>query len=365
MVPSPDISWTAGFRQDFAKKKTKHPEQGKIVRSAYRPFAKQFLWFDKQTNERTYLQPQLFPYPEAKNLQISIVLGSRQFSCLMTDVVPDIQLSFNAQCFPLYWYEKLDDDSPEKYGLDFYEIRDRADSHGYVRHDAITDTALNVFRAAYPALSITKEDIFYYVYGILHSSEYRRRFANNLTKELPRIPLARNFKAFEQAGRKLAKLHLNYEKVKPWDVTEIGDPTNPGRTVRMTYPRKVKDPDTGKKVADLTVLQVAENLTIENIPLRAYEYQDRHRMANRPVSGHHGQEKRHHERPERLFGRSALHRRPRGEGHSRQRGNRRHHQRTAETRRDRQTRELAAGMELKRAKNGDPANRVPTPHPNL
>ena len=272
MVPSPDISWTAGFRQDFAKKKTKHPEQGKIVRSAYRPFAKQFLWFDKQTNERTYLQPQLFPYPEAKNLQISIVLGSRQFSCLMTDVVPDIQLSFNAQCFPLYWYEKLDDDSPEKYGLDFYEIRDRADSHWYVRHDAITDTALNVFRAAYPALSITKEDIFYYVYGILHSSEYRRRFANNLTKELPRIPLARNFKAFEQAGRKLAKLHLNYEKVKPWDVTEIGDPTNPGRTVRMTYPRKVKDPDTGKKVADLTVLQVAENLTIENIPLRAYEY---------------------------------------------------------------------------------------------
>ena len=110
------------------------------------------------------------------------------------------------------------------------------------------------------------------MYGILHSREYRRRFGNNLAKELPRIPLDMDFPAFRDAGCKLAKLHLGYEKVKPWDVTETGDSANPGRTVKMTYPRKVTDPETGKKVKDLTVLQVAENLTIEGIPPRAYEY---------------------------------------------------------------------------------------------
>lgn len=71
--------------------------------------------------------------------------------------------------FPLYWYEQLDDTSPEKYGLDFYEMRDRADEHGCIRHDAIADAGLKVFREVYPSLDITKEDIFYYVYGILHS----------------------------------------------------------------------------------------------------------------------------------------------------------------------------------------------------
>lgn len=263
------IAWSEFLYSRIRRGKAITPNVQQSVRDVmYRPFYKTFGWIDPQINDRPGLQPKFFPYPAAKNLVICLSNGFE----LMTDCVPDLHYVGDAQCFPLYWYEKLDDGSPEKYGLDFYEMRDRADSHGYVRHDAITDTGLNVFRAAYPALDITKEDIFYYVYGILHSSEYRKRFANNLTKELPRIPLARNFKAFEQAGRKLAKLHLNYEKVKPWDVTEIGDPTNPGRTVKMTYPRKVKDPFTGKKVADLTVLQVAENLTIENIPLRAYEY---------------------------------------------------------------------------------------------
>lgn len=147
-----------------------------------------------------------------------------------------------------------------------------ADEHGYIRHDAITDMGLNVIREAYPNLRITKEDVFYYVYGVLHSPEYRKRFANNLKRELPRIPLAKDFKVFMKAGRALAHLHLDYESLDPWPVMEVGDKENPGRTEKMVYPRKVKDKDTGKKVPDLTVLRVAENLTIEGIPLRAYDY---------------------------------------------------------------------------------------------
>ena len=173
----------------------------------------------------------------------------------------------NGQCFPLYWYEKASDSDGTLFAGD-----GDVDEHGYIRHDAITDTGLAVFRAAYPNQRITKEDIFYYVYGVLHSPEYRRRFANNLKKELPRIPLAKDFGAFMQAGRALADLHLNYETVDRYPVEEIGDASNPGRTEKMSYPNKIKDPETGKKTSDYTVLKVAKNLIIRGIPLRAYEY---------------------------------------------------------------------------------------------
>ena len=85
-------------------------------------------------------------------------------------------------------------------------------------------------------MELTKEDIFYYIYGILHSPEYRERFAANLKKELPRIPLAEDFRAFSIAGRKLADLHLNYETIEPWPLTEVGDSANPGRTEKIPLP---------------------------------------------------------------------------------------------------------------------------------
>mgnify|MGYP002517858348 FL=1 len=273
---SPSITWTDAFKKDFSNKKRKHADSKVIRTAAYRPFCKQYLWFDRQTTERVYQQPKLFPYHGAKNLEI--IVSER--GTFITRGIPDLEIMHHGQCFPLYWYEEVESkDAPIGYSTLFGEdqgmlVFDREDKdEKYIRHDAITDTGLKVFQEAYSEIpGITKEDIFYYVYGILHSREYRRRFENNLAKELPRIPLAANFPAFRDAGRKLAKLHLDYEKVKPWDVTETGDAANPGRTVKMTYPRKVTDPETGKKVKDLTVLQVAENLTIEGIPPRAYEY---------------------------------------------------------------------------------------------
>ena len=84
-----------------------------------------------------------------------------------------------------------------------------------VRRDAITDGALAHFQEPY-AEKISKEDIFYYIYGLLHSEEYRERYADNLSKQLPRIPRMKtyaDFAAFSKAGRDLADLHLNYETV--------------------------------------------------------------------------------------------------------------------------------------------------------
>jgi len=270
------ISWSEFLYSRIKRNRKINFSNDHVSTMSYRPFCKTNGWFDTQINDRPGLQPQLFPYRGAKNLEICVSNGY----ALITRNVPDVHFDGDPQCFPLYWYEEAKpSDVPIAYDTLFGDdqgalVFDKGNSgEQYVRHDAITDTGLKAFRETYPEIpGITKEDIFYYVYGILHSREYRRRFGNNLAKELPRIPLAANFPAFRDAGRKLAKLHLDYEKVKPWDVTETGDAANPGRTVKMTYPRKVTDPETGKKVKDLTVLQVAENLTIEGIPPRAYDY---------------------------------------------------------------------------------------------
>lgn len=290
---NPKINWTRALRQDLVRKRQINPAEHQLMRGIYRPFCKQTLWFDRRMNEMVSLQPSLFPYHDAKNLEICLSGGST----LITGNIPDLHFVGDSQCFPLYWYEK-----PDENGL--FADSDQADDHGYIRHDAITDGALSVFHVAYPHLTIqrpdgtksgiSKEDVFYYVYGILHSPEYRKRFMSNLNKELPRIPLAKDFTAFMQAGRKLANLHVNYETADRYPVREAwtGEPgqgqfeqvvdadgslfsyriLNPGRTVKMTYPNKIKDPDTGKKTNDLSTLQVSENVQLQNIPTRAYDY---------------------------------------------------------------------------------------------
>lgn len=299
-------SWTRRML-DYAAKGTMIPyDPEHCTLGVYRPFCKQWVYFDSFMNEMTYQQPRLFPlatgerakghtnnrndpqcnerekaremayqqHPspclENKVITIPGVGSPTEFYSFMEGLIPNLTTYGGNQCFPLYWYEKAE---PADDGSLFAGTAAQgADGHGYIRHDAITDTGLRVFRAAYPGLRIGKEDIFHYVYGVLHSPEYRKRFANNLRKELPRIPLARDFTAFMKAGRALAHLHLDYESLDPWPLHEIGDRADPGRTEKMTYPRKVKDPETGRKVPDLTVLKVAERLTVEGIPLRAYEY---------------------------------------------------------------------------------------------
>ena len=288
----------------------------------YRPFCKEYVYFDKYMNERTYQQPRIFPLAEASGRKdVPATPGSSslpenvetensanemtyQQSCtpcfenkviavsgsyaLIADRLPDLHFCGDSQCFPLYWYEQVEVDVPadEAQGALFEDpnapeakqsLLDLGDKMTqkktqYVRHDAITNTGLQVFREAYPNMRISKEDIFYYVYGILHSPEYRTRFENNLNKELPRIPLAKDFKAFMKAGRELAQLHLDYEHVEPYPVVEVGDSANPGRTEKMRYPNKIKDPESGKSIKDPTVLQVAERLTFQEIPTRAYQY---------------------------------------------------------------------------------------------
>lgn len=277
------IKWTHEVYEDVKRDKEADYHDDHLRLSLYRPFCKQWLYMDAQFNNRTYRQPKLFPYEGAENLEICVTgPGNNGFSCMITDLVPCLDMQQKSQCFPLYWYSGKEveirvpqasgqaslfgDDQP---GL----FDDKTETRVvWERHDAINDEALEVFRTEYSDDSISKEDIFYYIYGILHSPEYRDRFENNLKKELPRIPLARDFHAFMTAGRELAKLHIGYEGLAPWSsITEEADAHNPDRTTKMVW-GKVRDPETGKKVPDYSTLVVADNLTLHGIPVEAQNY---------------------------------------------------------------------------------------------
>jgi predicted helicase len=244
-----------------------------------------------------YQMPKLFPQPGLENLVISATgLGaSKSFSAVITDCIPNLHLHDTGQCFPLHYYEEIP------------RINESVKPE-YIRHDAITDAALAAFRKTYadqprPVIAsvakqssksathsnegkdwiaspsarndeqgnhISKEDIFYYVYGILHSPEYKTRFEADLKKQLPRIPYARDFWAFSHAGRELAHWHLNYETVEPYPLGQIGE-LNLGeyRVQKMAWGKKKEN---GKTVPDKTTLIYNSRLTLTDIPADALDY---------------------------------------------------------------------------------------------
>ena len=178
-----------------------------------------------------------------------------------------MHLTDSGQCFPLYWYEKVEDGA-EPQGEMFSSVG-APDTDGYVRRDAITDWALGAFRGHYGDATITKEGIFWYVYGILHSPEYKQRFAADLKKMLPRIPFAEDFNAFSDAGRRLGDWHLNYETVEPFPLTEeakrlVMEPDD-YLVTKMTFGKKDGKPDK-------SVIVYNPHLVLRDIPLEAYAY---------------------------------------------------------------------------------------------
>lgn len=253
------ISWTVNLKKDAEKGILHSLKPSEIVTGIYRPYFKQRLYFDKPFIERPGLWNKLFPTNKSKNLIISItgIGGSKEFSPLMTDLIPNLHLVENGQYFPLHYYEE---NNASQKGL-----FDENSSQDYIRRDAISDFILERAKQQY-GKSVTKEDIFYYVYGFLHSQDYRETFANDLKKMLPRLPLVENVKdfwAFSKAGRQLAELHLNYETVAPFpDVIVAGDD---GKTYTVEKMRFIKK---GQK--DTIIYN--NKIIISNIPAKAYEY---------------------------------------------------------------------------------------------
>ena len=278
------ISWDHAQRIGVARERAGVYSSNKIVRALYRPFAKNWLYFDNFFNNRTYQIPNIFPDTGAYN-RVIYISGSgnsgKDFSVLISDVIPDVNSQHSGgQGFPLYLYDNEEKINP--IGFDGTPQDDLFDSNsttsatcpdGYTRKDAITDSGLNHFQDAYPGEKITKEDLFYYIFGLLHLPDYRERYADNLSKELPRIPCVKesaDFWSFSKAGRKLAELHLNYETVDPYPATI--NTTGSNKLTKADYRvEKMKYGKSGRE-KDLTTLIYNNRITLTDIPLEAYEY---------------------------------------------------------------------------------------------
>lgn len=280
------ISWTVNLKQDFARNKSLGYEHSSLTTSLYRPFTKQWVYYNRTFNERVYQMPRIFPLDGgAENLVIQATgVGAKSFTVLISNILPCLDNIEKGQCFPLYLYDEQAQEQADDVNGDLFGDNQQQES-GLKRRDAITDEGLDHFQEAYPNESITKEDLFYYVYGILHSEDYRTRFADNLSKELPRIPRvkqAADFWAFSKAGRDLAALHLNYETVATYPVKFTGKLKYMGKdfinassedfyVTKMRHP-KVRCPETNKSVNDLTRITYNDKITLEDIPLEAYDY---------------------------------------------------------------------------------------------
>jgi predicted helicase len=194
------------------------------------------------------------------------VAASRSFSALITDAVPNLDTIEKGQCFPLYYFEdaRLDGSADAR-------IFDLSSDDRFSRRDAITDQTLASFQQRFGS-DVTKEDIFYYVYGLLHSPEYKERFAADLKKMIPRIPMTKDFWGLSKAGRDLADLHLSYETVDPWPVTSIEPFELTPEQLRVT---KMRFGSGGDK----SVIVYNSYVTLRDIPREAYEYQVNGKLA--------------------------------------------------------------------------------------
>jgi predicted helicase len=279
---SKNISWSRSLLNDLTRLNERPFRSEAIRESTYRPYCKQWVYFDRHLNEMVYQMYKLFPHSTAENRAIMIKTrwsGEGQIT-LITDCIGDLQTDGGWQYFPLYLYEKDDEKAeqteeekkkPKQFDL-IGKPQEGELVDGYRRRSAITDAILADFRKAYEP-KVTKEDIFYYVYGVLHSPEYRTRFASDLKKMLPRIPFTRetaDFWKFSKAGRDLARWHLGYESVEPWPVQEVTsgfslDPAKDFLVQKITFGRKDKQ-------VDKKAIIYNSHLTLTGIPLEAYDY---------------------------------------------------------------------------------------------
>lgn len=267
------ISWTRSLRNSVKKGITYQYANTKIRTCIYRPFQKQYLYFATEFNESIGLSPKLFPTPNHRNLVICVSgHGGNKENCIfISNSIVDLNcLDAGTQCFPLYWYDDSTADIADLFSAPQSEM-DR-----YVRRDGVTDWILSTARKQYGS-RVTKEDIFYYVYGILHAPDYRTTFAADLKKSLPRLPLVESpddFWAFSRAGRSLAELHLGYERVEPYaGCRTIYSPlTNRGDEISYLIDDKMRFGKLDSKTADKRIIHYNAGITIENIPLEAYDY---------------------------------------------------------------------------------------------
>ena len=263
LFSSDKVSWTANLKKYFENKQSLSFSKN-FKQALYRPFCKNWLYLDEKLLERPGISIKYL----RKDTNLCILIskgGTKDMTALITESYADYHCAGDTHVFPLYWYEENKNTQ-----MSLFDDESNAD---FIRHDGISDWILKEVRKRFgDTKSLTKEHIFYYVYGLLHSKDYRERFADDLKKSLPRIPIldrVEDFMAFYKAGKALAELHLNYEKEEPC----------PSVTVEYALPvealkdedylvEKMKFPAKDKKD---TIIYNGK-IRITSIPKEAYDY---------------------------------------------------------------------------------------------
>ncbi|GAA9481342.1 hypothetical protein HpHA295_10510 [Helicobacter pylori] len=236
------IAWTAGLKNHLIKNKNLQESHEKRIRLAlYRPFNKQWLYWDKDLIQKQREFSKIFPNKHAQNVVINTGVGNgKDFSALVSDFISDCSLISPNQAYPLYHYDDLGN-----------------------RYNAISGYALNLFRRHYKDNAITEEEIFYYIYAILHHKGYLEKYKNSLAKEAPRIALSDDFKELSILGKELAELHLNYESGEMH--TSVKYTTLMNAEIEGYY-----DVDKMTKKGDSILYN--QNIAITKIPQKAFDY---------------------------------------------------------------------------------------------
>ncbi|GAA9157102.1 DEAD/DEAH box helicase family protein [Helicobacter pylori] len=236
------IAWVQNLKMQLIKgKKLDDFSQEKISVSLYRPFNKQYFYYERELAWSFYLMKKIFPNKDAQNVVINAGVGNgKNFSTLVSDAIPDRNFIGDANAYPLYHYDDLGN-----------------------RHHAISGYALNLFRKHYEDNLIAEEEIFYYIYAILHHKGYLEKYKNSLTKEDPRIALSKDFKELSVLGKELAELHLNYENGEMHASVEY-------KTLMSTEEEGYYDVETMTKKGDR--INYNNHIAITKIPKKAFEY---------------------------------------------------------------------------------------------
>ncbi|WP_187949764.1 DEAD/DEAH box helicase [Helicobacter pylori] len=238
------IAWTDGLKNKLIRNENLPESSMERVRLAlYRPFNKQWLYWDKDLTNRQGRFSKIFPNKDAQNVVINTGVGNgKNFSALVSDFISDYSLISPNQAYPLYYYDDLGN-----------------------RHYAISGYALNLFRKHYQDNSIAEEEIFYYIYAIFHHKGYLEKYKNSLAKEAPRIALSEDFKELSILGKELAKLHLNYENGEMH--TSVKHNLLENAEVEGYYDVVQMKKD---KKGDRIIYN--QNITITQIPKKAFDY---------------------------------------------------------------------------------------------
>ncbi|GAA9240221.1 DEAD/DEAH box helicase family protein [Helicobacter pylori] len=236
------IAWVQNLKNQLIKgKKLDDFSQEKISVSLYRPFNKQYFYYERELSWSFYNMKKIFPDKDAQNVVINTGVGNgKNFSALVSDCISSLDLISHNQAYPLYYYDDLGN-----------------------RHYAISGYALNLFRKHYEDNLIAEEEIFYYIYAILHHKGYLEKYKNSLTKEAPRIALSEDFKELSILGKELAKLHLNYESGEMH--TSVEYTTLMNAEIEGYY-----DVEKMTKKGDSIIYN--QNIIITKIPKKAFEY---------------------------------------------------------------------------------------------